>query len=79
MIFISLLCVIGLILVLSSWLRADMKCPPPKIIYRYVPMNPLDLQFSEINKASDIFNGMSDNPWIGGYTIEKGKTIVSNP
>lgn len=69
----------GFTLVLASWLRADFKCPPPKIVYRYIPMNPLDIQFSDINKPSDLYNGMTDNPWIGGYTIENGKTIVSNP
>lgn len=77
-IVIWIMIIIGCILVLISWLRADLKCPPPKIIYRYIPMNPLDIQFSDINKPSELYDGMSNNPWIGGYTIENGKTVISN-
>jgi hypothetical protein len=76
--FILILFTIGLVLVIISWIRADLKCPVPKIIYRYVPKHTLDVQFSNTDNNpsqiySDIFNKSS--PWIGGYALGEGKTI----
>lgn len=74
-----LLLIIGIVLVAVSWLKADLKCPPPKIIYRYVPKHTLDVQFSEVeNQPSQIYEDMfrSSSPWIGGYDIGIGKTYI---
>lgn len=78
--FIILFFIIGLVLVLISWLRADLKCPPPKIIYKYISKNILDTQFSDTdNKPSEIHSDMfiKSSPWIGGYSIGDGKTVFT--
>lgn len=63
-------------LLMMSWLKADLQCPAPKVIYRYVPKHTLDVQFGEENKPSVIYNDMFTQgpPWIGGYQIGYGKT-----
>ena len=65
-------------LLMMSWLKADLQCPAPKVIYRYVPKHTLDVQFGEENKPSVIYNDMFTQgpPWIGGYQIGYGKTQV---
>lgn len=79
--YILILFIIGIVLVIVSWIRADLKCPPPKIIYRYIPKNILDVQFSDTDNNpsqihADIFTKSS--PWIGGYSLGDGKTILSD-
>ena len=78
-IIIVLLLVVGLTLVAVSWVKADLKCPPPKIEYKYITPNTLDTQFSEDNKPSKIYADMfvKGTPWIGGYTLGDGKTMVA--
>jgi hypothetical protein len=73
---VLILLVIGITSLVVSWIRADLSCPPPKVIYRYIPKHPLDIQFGEENKASDIFFDMYTEgiPWAGGYQIDYGKT-----
>lgn len=70
-IVILLLLVIGITFVAVSWARADLKCAPPKIVYRYVPKHTLDVQFGEENNPSEIFKDMftKSSPWIGGYGL----------
>ena len=68
---------VGFGLVIMSWLKSDLQCPAPKVIYRYVPKHMLDVQFGDENNPSVIYNDMftQGTPWIGGYQIEKGKTF----
>jgi hypothetical protein len=75
---IFFLIIVGVGLATLSWLKADLQCPPSKVIYRYVPKHPLDVQFGEENKPSVIYNDMFTQgpPWIGGYQIGSGKTFV---
>ena len=78
-VFIMLFLIIGIVLVSVSWLRADLQCPPPKVIYRYVPKHTLDIQFSEDdNLPSKIFADLFEksSPWLGGYDIGSGKTYT---
>lgn len=72
------LLIIGAVLVIVSWLRSELQCPPPRIVYRYIPKHTLDVQFGEENAASEIFNDMYNKnaPWIGGYELGFGKTQV---
>jgi hypothetical protein len=74
-----LLLIIGITFVATAFVKAQSKCPPPKIIYRYIPKNTLDVQFGEDNNPSDIYKDMflKSNPWIGGYTLGDKKTIVN--
>lgn len=78
-IIIMMLLVVGLVMVGVSWLKSDLNCPPPKVIYRYVPKHMLDVQFGEENSPSQIYKDMftQSSPWQGGYQLGKGKTTVS--
>ena len=73
--FVFLLLLVGLVSIIVSWLRSDLKCPPPKIIYRIVPKHTLDVQFGEENKPSEIYKDLftKNNPWIGGMDLGTGK------
>ena len=53
--------IIGLVCVTSSWIRSGIKCPPPKIIYKYIETSILDQQFNESNKPSVIYNDIFKN------------------
>lgn len=72
------LIIIGLVLVVISWVKGELECPPPKIIYRYIPKHTLDVQFGEENYPSDIYKDMfvKSSPWIGGYDLGSGKTYI---
>lgn len=63
--------IIGIVLIVISWLRSELKCPPPRIVYRYIPKHSLDIQFGDENKASDIFFELykKKTPWVGGYDL----------
>ena len=73
-----ILLIIGFVLVTASWLRGELQCPPPKVVYRFIPKHTLDVQFGDENKPSEIFNDMfsKSTPWIGGYDLGDGKTYV---
>ena len=70
-IVVLLLLIIGMVSIIVSWLKSDLKCPPPKIIYRYIPKHTLDVQFGEENVPSEIYKDMftKSTPWIGGYGL----------
>lgn len=76
-IIVLLLLIFGIILITVSWVKSDLQCPPPQIIYRYVPETILDTQFSEKNLPNKIYSNMfnTDNIWIGGQTMSMGKTF----
>ena len=60
-----------------SWAKSELKCEPPKIIYRYIPKHTLDVQFGEENTPSEIYKDMflQSSVWVGGYQLgNKGKT-----
>jgi hypothetical protein len=77
-IIVLLLLVIGIAFVAVSWARADLRCPPPKIVYRYIPKHTLDVQFGTENNPSEIFKDMftKSSPWIGGFGLGN-KTFTS--
>lgn len=79
-IIIFLLLVVGITLVIFSWLKSELNCPPPKIIYRFVPKHTLDVQFGDENMPSELYQDMfnDSSPWVGGYTIGMGKTYTLN-
>lgn len=76
---VLLLLIIGVAFVTISWARADLKCPPPKIIYRYIPKHTLDIQFGTENTPSEIYKDMfvKSSPWIGGFSLGN-KSFVSD-
>ena len=76
-VIVLLLLIVGIVLISVSWVKKDLQCPPPQIIYRYVPANIVDVQFSDENLPSKIYTDMfnNDNIGIGGYAISSGKTF----
>jgi hypothetical protein len=70
-IVILLLLITGMVSIIVSWLKSDLKCPPPKIIYKYIPKHTLDVQFGDENVPSEIYKDMftKSSPWIGGYGL----------
>lgn len=73
---VVLLLITGIVCVTISWFKRDLQCPPPTVIYRYVPANTLDTQFSKENLPSNLYSDMfnNDNLWIGGMSMSMGKT-----
>jgi hypothetical protein len=73
---IILLCIVGIVSISVSVFNKELQCPPPQIIYRYVPANVIDQQFSKENLPSNLYGDMfnNDNIWIGGMSMSSGKT-----
>lgn len=68
--------IIGVCIILN--LTIVKKCPKQKIIYKKIVMHPLDIQFSEQNKPSNVFKDMfsKSNVFISGYSLDQGKTVI---
>lgn len=75
-----ILLAIGMTLVAISWLKSELKCPPPQIIYRFVPQHTIDAQFSEQNRPSILYKNMFDDAsvFLHSRGIGDGKTIINN-
>jgi hypothetical protein len=79
--FILIFClVIGFTLIGISWLQSELRCPPPKIIYRFVPKHTLDTQFSLENRPSMIYKDMFEKAsvFLHSRGIGDGKSIIEN-
>ena len=61
--------------------RKILTCPEPSIIYKYIPENVIDKQFDSENFPSKIYTEMfvKSSPWIGGYHLGSGKSVVNDP
>lgn len=73
---------IGISLIIAGYIQSTLVCPPQKIIYKYVPKHPMDIQFGEENKPSDIYKDMFQKPsiYINSIPFASGtKTFVLNP
>lgn len=77
-ILILIAIVVGVSMLLIQFIKSELTCPEPKVIYRYIPRHTLDVQFGNENKPSVIFEDMftKSTPWIGGYDMGKGKTLL---
>lgn len=79
-VIILLLLIVGIVFVSMSWAKSELKCEPPKIIYRYVPKHTLDVQFGEENTPSEIYKDMflQSSVWVGGYQLgNKGESEIN--
>lgn len=63
--------IIGITSVSLSWAKSNSKCPPPKVVYRYIPEIPLDTQFGDNNQPSVVYKEifLEGSPWIGGFKL----------
>jgi len=77
-ILILTLIVVGVMMITIQLLKSETKCSEPTVIYRYVPKHTLDVQFGEENNPSEIYKDMFTKgpPWIGGYDLGMGKTVL---
>lgn len=68
----------GFASIFVSWFRGNLKCPAPKVVYRYIPKHTLDVQFGEENLAGTVFKQMfsKGTPSVGGYDLSWGKTYA---
>lgn len=75
-----ILLAIGMTMVATSWLKSELKCPPPQIIYRFVPKHTIDTQFSEQNRPSVVYRDMFEKAsvFLHSRGIGDGKTIIKN-
>ncbi|NDC95842.1 hypothetical protein EB118_17355 [bacterium] len=80
-IIVLVLLVVGLTSVTVAWTKPNPtthECPKcPDCNSSIVP---LDVQFSEANRPSAIYNDMfnSSNVWMGGYNMDAGRTVVNS-
>jgi len=70
---------IGILLITVSLTQSAQKCPPEKIIYRYLPRT-FEEEQDEPVYVSDIFNTMftQDSPWvksINSYDARKAEAV----
>ena len=79
-ILLVILLVIGIVLVAINWLKSELRCPPPQIIYRFVPKHHIDVQFGEDNKPSTVYRDMFEKAsvFLHSRGIGDGKTIIKN-
>jgi len=74
---VVVLLTLGLTCLTVSWLRSQLKCPPPRIEYRYIKQTDLEAQFQNLPSEvyNDIFTG-SATPWLLGRDF--GKAVNTN-
>lgn len=67
---VLVLLIIGVISIAIAWIESSIVCSP-KVIYKYVPKNYLDIQFDDENTPSVIYKDMfvKSSPWIGGFGL----------
>ena len=51
---------IGVVFITIGYTKMTVKCPPPRIEYRFIPQNVYEEQIYN-NKASTLFQGMFEN------------------
>jgi hypothetical protein len=75
---VTILLTLGVILLIFALLNGDLSCPPQKIIYKYIPQNPLDIQFGDQNQPSEIYKDLftKSSPWIGGFSLGSKAFVV---
>ena len=67
--FIMVLLFLAVIMIVIDVTKINYKCPPNKIIYKYIPRSFEDEQ-ENIPPLKDIFGKMFDNPspWVNSFT-----------
>jgi hypothetical protein len=74
-----LLLLIGIVLITIGYTKMKIKCPPPRIEYRFVPQTFLDQQLDSANISNalgSLFEGK--DPWFGeDVTTTKSQALNS--
>ena len=68
---VMLLFMIGLVMVVAGFYKKNLKCPPPKVIIKYVPRTFKEEQENPM-KTTDIFSKMFKEPssWWENRTLD---------
>uniref|UniRef100_A0A6C0LTS3 Uncharacterized protein n=1 Tax=viral metagenome TaxID=1070528 RepID=A0A6C0LTS3_9ZZZZ len=76
-VIMQMIFIIGLIIIIIDVVKAYNKCPPQKIIYRYVPRTFLEDQENPV-PLDDIFYTMFNNPtpWVASVDVERKKNDI---
>jgi len=76
-IIMQLIFIVGVVLVIIGLVRTYNQCPPPKIVYRYVPRTFIEEQENPV-PLDDIFYTMFNNPtpWVASVDIERRKNDI---
>jgi hypothetical protein len=68
------------IMIIVGYVNQLKKCPPPKIVYRYIPRTFKQEQDNPV-QASKIFSTMFEEPtpWVAGTVLSSGpkKTAIN--
>ena len=59
---ILILFFLATIFITLGYMNSQMKCPPPKIQYRFIPQNIYDTQFEEQHISNIFTNLFTKNP-----------------
>ncbi len=72
--------VVGCTLIAISWIKSELSCPTPKVIYRFIPKHTLDSQFSVENRPSLVYKDMFEKSsvFLHSRGLGDGKTIINN-
>lgn len=78
---VLLLFLLGIIFITIGYTKSSVKCPPPKIQYRFIPRSFYEEQLAPDNITStfqDMFN--QDSPWYNYYqgSIESKNNFDNN-
>ena len=74
-----LLLLLGIVLITIGYTKMKIKCPPPRIEYRFVPQTFIDEQLNSTNVSSnlnDILDGQ--DPWFG-EDVKKTASTRTDP
>ena len=77
---IFVLLTISILIFTFNWPQQQIQLGPPQIIYRKDLID-LDLQFSEKNLPSNVYNDIfsSPNVWQGGYNLDSSNLTRTLP
>jgi len=69
--------IICVILLIISLVKAYNQCPPPKIIYRYIPRTFIEEQENPV-PLDDIFYDLFQmpSPWVASVDVERRKNDI---
>jgi hypothetical protein len=60
------LLVVGIVLVMNGYLQKNLQCPPPQIVYKYIPRT-LEEDQSNPVPVSTVFSGMFNDTGVHVY------------
>ena len=69
---------IGIVLIVVGYTKSTLKCPPPKIEYRFVPRNFFEEQISPDQVSKNFQSMFSSDSWMDSNTNESSVENISS-